>query len=668
MTIANRLVFDSTGYFTAVDDLTSDTWSGPIDLENDANAFEVASGNTFTLAGQISGDIGPAGEFAAWGNNTGTAANGGTLVLSSDSNSFTGFVSVAGETVRDASNNAIPSTDGVEVQGEGTFDLAGFDQTLTEITGGNGTITSSSGSPALTLTLPGAVSDDYNGTLTGSLSLVIDGPGSTFELAYGGTNSYTGTTTVEAGTLESVAALPATTVLNVAASATCDLDGHAQQLGAITSGSGTITDSGAAESLTVGPLTAADPAGETLSGPISLVVDGGSYELTLSGRDTYTGTTTVNTGSLEVTGELADSEVTVAPGATLGGTGTVDGIIADSADSTVQPGSGPTSQGTLTSSSGVDLAASDFGVVLAGPVVGDYSQLDVSSGSVTLTGASLELSLAGFTPSVGESFDILQNSGGQAITGTFSGLAQGTKFSSDGQTFQISYDGGSSGHDVVVTDVSLPAVPSDVTATAGNASATVSFDPPTGGGSPITGYTVTATDVSNLANGGQSASGSSSPITISGLTNGDTYTFAVTAIDAEGNGPSSGSSNPVTPSTVPGSPTAVTATENNGLATVTWSAPLSDGGIPITGYTVTFRRPNLLDEWHDELRDRRPNERRQLQLHRHRDELGWDESGVGRLQRHHVTPRFCARAKRDCCRRSGFAGYFDDGRGRGYDV
>ena len=58
-----------------------------------------------------------------------------------------------------------------------------------------------------------------------------------------------------------------------------------------------------------------------------------------------------------------------------------------------------------------------------------------------------------------------------------------------------------------------------------------------------------------------------------------------------GNGFPKSSATPVTvilpAPTVPGAPTAVSATAGNAQALVFWSAPASDGGSPITGYTVT---------------------------------------------------------------------------------
>jgi hypothetical protein len=42
----------------------------------------------------------------------------------------------------------------------------------------------------------------------------------------------------------------------------------------------------------------------------------------------------------------------------------------------------------------------------------------------------------------------------------------------------------------------------------------------------------------------------------------------------------------VTPATVPGAPSILTVTPGNGTITITWAAPSSDGGSPVTAYTV----------------------------------------------------------------------------------
>ena len=89
----------------------------------------------------------------------------------------------------------------------------------------------------------------------------------------------------------------------------------------------------------------------------------------------------------------------------------------------------------------------------------------------------------------------------------------------------------------------VPDAPTAVSATAGNAQATVSFTAPSNnGGATITGYTVTSNP------GSFTASGSSSPITVSGLTNGTAYTFTVVATNSVGNSTASDPSNSVTPS------------------------------------------------------------------------------------------------------------------------
>jgi hypothetical protein len=94
----------------------------------------------------------------------------------------------------------------------------------------------------------------------------------------------------------------------------------------------------------------------------------------------------------------------------------------------------------------------------------------------------------------------------------------------------------------------VPGAPIIDSATAGDGQATVNFAAPTfDGGASVTSYTVTALDSTNLANGGQTAIGSGSPITVTGLTNGDSYTFSVTATNAAGTGASSAASNSVVP-------------------------------------------------------------------------------------------------------------------------
>jgi len=88
----------------------------------------------------------------------------------------------------------------------------------------------------------------------------------------------------------------------------------------------------------------------------------------------------------------------------------------------------------------------------------------------------------------------------------------------------------------------VPAAPTIATAIAGNTSASVAFTPGGNGGSAITGYVATSSP------GGFTGSGASSPITVSGLTNGVSYTFTVTATNAIGTSVASSASNSVTPS------------------------------------------------------------------------------------------------------------------------
>jgi sugar lactone lactonase YvrE len=136
-------------------------------------------------------------------------------------------------------------------------------------------------------------------------------------------------------------------------------------------------------------------------------------------------------------------------------------------------------------------------------------------------------------------------------------------------------------------------------------SATVTWAAPLAeGSSAVTGYQVTATDTTASARGGQGCAPSpmtATTCTVSGLTNGDAYTFRVTATNTAGTSPASNPSSPVTPtraapnapviSNLPvagiygGSFVASVTTNGDGVTSVTSSTPsvctVGGGGLTV---------------------------------------------------------------------------------------
>jgi hypothetical protein len=135
----------------------------------------------------------------------------------------------------------------------------------------------------------------------------------------------------------------------------------------------------------------------------------------------------------------------------------------------------------------------------------------------------------------------------------------------------------------------IPGQVTNVSATAGNGSANLTWNAPASGG-PVTTYTITPY-IGATAQPTMTVTGSppATSAKVSGLTNGTSYTFTVQASNPNGAGPASAESNAVTPTsiTVPGAPTNVVASAATSQALVSWTAPSSNGGSAITGYTIT---------------------------------------------------------------------------------
>jgi hypothetical protein len=129
-----------------------------------------------------------------------------------------------------------------------------------------------------------------------------------------------------------------------------------------------------------------------------------------------------------------------------------------------------------------------------------------------------------------------------------------------------------------------PNAPTGVSAQSyNNQSAPVSFTAPLNtGGAPITSYIVTSSP------GGLTATGLSTTLTVTGLTNGTSYTFTVKAVTAVGQSVESQPSNATVPAGNPGAPTIISATPSNGQVSIQFSAPSNTGGIPITNYSVNY--------------------------------------------------------------------------------
>jgi len=185
-----------------------------------------------------------------------------------------------------------------------------------------------------------------------------------------------------------------------------------------------------------------------------------------------------------------------------------------------------------------------------------------------------------------DSYTVTATPGGQQCSATtttcvVNGLTNGTAYTFAVTAHNAAGTSSASQPSAAITPTGVPSAPLTPSAAAGNASATITWSPPSStGGLSILSYNVTSTPVS------AGCTTTSTSCVVNGLTNGTAYTFAVVASNAKGPS-SSATATAVTPATTPGAPTSVTAASVVGGATVSWSVPSSTGGLPISSYTAT---------------------------------------------------------------------------------
>jgi fibronectin-binding autotransporter adhesin len=254
----------------------------------------------------------------------------------------------------------------------------------------------------------------WSGNLTGGGGLNKAGAGT---LTLSGTDSYTGGTTISAGTLQlgSAGALPTGQAVTINGGA-LDLNGNSASIGSLSGTSGTAILGAAA--LAVGSDNSSTSYAGTFSGT-GVFTKTGSGTLTLSGNSaTFAGSTIVTGGGLALSGAKLGGSVATNSGATLSGTGSIGGNYTQHSGATLIVQATPSSATSLTvggaaslagalsvqATPGVYSAASTYRILSAASVAGSFgtvtSNLAFLAPSVSYSGAGVDLTLTRNSTSV----------------------------------------------------------------------------------------------------------------------------------------------------------------------------------------------------------------------------------------------------------------------------
>ena len=185
----------------------------------------------------------------------------------------------------------------------------------------------------------------------------------------------------------------------------------------------------------------------------------GTGKLTLSKASTYTGGTTITKGTLLVTNTTGSGTGTGAVQVnkgTLGGTGKITGAVTvgtgTSSGAILLPGKSATNPGILTINSALTFnSLSTYQCVLKRTTI-KVSKATVLGVTINSNVPFTFVDTGTGTLATGTVFTVINNTSANPIFGTFSNLADGSVFTSNGNNFQVSYEGGT-GNDLTLTVV-----------------------------------------------------------------------------------------------------------------------------------------------------------------------------------------------------------------------
>ena len=258
-------------------------------------------------------------------------------------------------------------------------------------------------------------------------------------------------------------------------------------------------------------------------------------------------------------------------------------------------------QARATSSGGVMSAwsAQVSAVVLSSPNISAPTSFTATRGDQMITlnwGAPASvagLTLAGYEYRYAASSTALPATwmnAGNVMTTSVSGLTNGTTYNFELRAVSTTDAKG----DVATASATPSTVPDApvLTATEGYRLVMLSWEAPANNGAAITRYHVEMLNTQNQWVPEASVPGTATSYTDRSLNDSTVYTYRIIAENLAGRSSASNSADATTlaqPAQVPGMPTSIGATSGAGKVTLTWAAPLFNGGAPITRYEYRYK-------------------------------------------------------------------------------